>query len=178
MRRSSARRSARTRAPGGEGQAVRELADRRRLEVVLRSLEQLADLLTASGHALAEQRPHDDVEHERPADRVEVDLHRPSAQGRPRGSSTAASVRCTIVGIQPLSRRRLNAACTEPRRRRLWSAPSETIIDRSPTTKPSTLNLWPQRNASVGVPNSSRSAVGSPTMAMRTGPAPRPTMGP
>ncbi len=89
----------------------------------------------------------------------------------------AASVRSMIIGIQPFSRRRLNADCTDERRR-LWSAPSETIIDSLPTTKPNTLNLWPQRKLSVGMANSSRIAVGSPTTASFTGPAPRPYRGP
>jgi hypothetical protein len=89
----------------------------------------------------------------------------------------AWSVCSTIIGIHPLSRRRENAAWTDDRRR-VWSSPSDTIIDSAPTTKPSALNLCPQRNASVLVANSSRSAVGSPTIAMRTGPAPRPTTGP
>ena len=165
---------------------MRDLLDRGRFQVVLGSLEQRADLRGPRGQPLAEQRTDDDVEHERAPERIQVDLRKvvgsPDVVG-PRVSweriraSTAASVRATIIGIHPFSRFRLNAACTDDRRR-LCSAPSDTIIEPSPTTNPNTLNLWPQRNASVGIVNSSRSAAGSPTIAMRTGPKPSPHNGP
>jgi len=45
-----------------------------------------------------------------------------------------------MVGIQPFKRRRLNADCTEARRR-VQSSPSDVIIDCLPTTTASTLNL-------------------------------------
>ena len=45
----------------------------------------------------------------------------------------ARSVLFTIIGMSPSSRGRLNALC-DARRRRAWSAPSDTIIEPGPTT--------------------------------------------
>ena len=86
-------------------------------------------------------------------------------RGRPRRRRRAARPRACrrrrrcarrSSGTQPLSRLRLNAPCTDERRR-LCSAPSDTSIDPAPTTNSSTLNRWPHRNWSTGMPNSSRS---------------------
>src|SRR5262245_40047778 len=56
--------------------AMWKLLPHRALEVSLRSLEQLAELLGACRHTVTEERAHRDLEHECSADRIEVERAR------------------------------------------------------------------------------------------------------
>ena len=51
-------------SPSRTGKRVWNLVERRRLEILLRPLEEVADLVASLAHALAEQRPHHDPQDE------------------------------------------------------------------------------------------------------------------
>lgn len=67
-------------APLAEWERVGELFPCRPLEIVLRALHELAELVGSVGHGGTEERPDDDLENGGPADPVQVDLMRPGGR--------------------------------------------------------------------------------------------------
>ena len=146
--------SAATRARRVRGNGCGILREGRAFEVVLGPLEQVAEL--ARGEPAARRTVP--ARRSRARGSAPLDTGRrphPSAGARPPACSTAASVRSTIIGTQLLRRLRLNAACTDERRR-LCSSPSATIIDPSPTTNLEDVELVAPAEPVEGHPEAAR----------------------
>ncbi len=93
---------------------MRELFDSGCFDECLRSLKQVAELGGAPGKAFTEEGVDRYPEDQITTDRIEINCSYATIS---RGDQfVAVSVRCTIIGIQPLRRGRVNARCTAPRR--------------------------------------------------------------